>query len=399
MSRKYKITDDLSGISQLSTEAVYGLTAIIEAIHTTIFRLGFVDRNKTLRKRGISGFVYRVVRLVTVLSGTSLNYLFRKLQNYVAEQESSHKREMLISILNGVLGDFLNEQKNPLTIAMQFRINGHTIDEKILAQKLNSSGNKLLLVIHGHCMNDLQWTRSGGYNHAELLAEETGMVPVFLHYNSGKHISENGREFSEQLEALLQKLPDPDVYILAHSMGGLVSRSAFHYAEYESHTWLQRLKKIVFLGTPHHGSLLERAGNMIDLILDSNRFTSPISKLGKIRSAGITDMRYGYVIDEHWNDKDRFASSADNRIPVPLPEHVDCYAIAAAKSKKSGLIGDRVTGDGLVNIDSALGKHKKSELTLEFPPQHTEVFYGIGHMKLLSDEKVYGKIREWLGDD
>ena len=111
-------------------------------------------------------------------------------------------------------------------------------------------------------MNDLQWT-TGGCNHADVLAKELGYTPVYLHYNTGLHTSINGQQFATLLTQLLDAWPQPvkDLTLLAHSMGGLVSRSACHVAEQTNMTWRSKLKNIVSLGTPHHGAPLERVGN------------------------------------------------------------------------------------------------------------------------------------------
>ena len=49
--------------------------------------------------------------------------------------------------------------------------------------------------------------------------------------------------------------------IIGHSMGGLVARSACHHGLAAGPTWPKVLRKLVFLGTPHHGSPLERGGH------------------------------------------------------------------------------------------------------------------------------------------
>ena len=92
---------------------------------------------------------------------------------------------------------------------------------------------------------------------------------------------------------------------------------------------------------------MERAGNWVDTVLGSTPFTAPIAKLGHVRSAGITDLRYGHVVDEDWQGHDRFRRSPDRRQIVPLPEGVACYAIAATLAPKRGALADRLLGDAL----------------------------------------------------
>jgi pimeloyl-ACP methyl ester carboxylesterase len=198
------------------------------------------------------------------------------------------------------------------------------------------------------------------------------------------------------MEDLVSKSPTgiDEIVIVGHSMGGLVARSACHVAKESSLSWLDKLHSIVFLGTPHHGSPLERAGNWVDTLLGISRYSVPLSRLGKIRSAGVTDLRYGNVLDEHWQGRDRFQMARDDRAPLPLPEGVACFAIAGSAADKASL--GVQPGDGLVPVSSALGQHKKESLTLAFPESHKWIGQGVMHIQLLSDAGVYQKMHSWL---
>ena len=121
--------------------------------------------------------------------------------------------------------------------------------------------------------------------------------------------------------------------------------------------WPQSLKNIVFLGTPHHGAPLERAGNWIDVILGSTPYSRPFAKLGQLRSAGITDLRYGHVLEPTGKAMTVFRRKPDSRQPVPLPKGVACYTVAATPARQRSLLADRLVGDGLVPLHSALGQH------------------------------------------
>lgn len=190
--------------------------------------------------------------------------------------------------------------------------------------------------------------------------------------------------------------PLKEITVIAHSMGGLLTRAAFHYAKQDALRWPGCLKNIVFLGTPHHGSPLERAGNWVDLVLGSTPYTAPFSKLGKVRSAGITDLRYGHVLDEDWQGRDRFDCKTDNRAPVPLPSEVACYAVAATIALKRGILADRLVGDGLVPLRSALGQHDDERRNLEFADGSQRIVRGLNHMELRSSPEVTHQIKRWL---
>jgi pimeloyl-ACP methyl ester carboxylesterase len=184
--------------------------------------------------------------------------------------------------------------------------------------------------------------------------------------------------------------------IVGHSMGGLVARSAWHYGTAAGHTWPALLRHMVFLGTPHHGAPLERGGNWIDIVLGMSRYTVPFARLGKLRSAGITDLRHGYLVDEDWRGRDRFARSGAHRRALPLPANVRCQAIAVTTGKEVGGLGDRLLGDGLVPVASALGRHPEAERDLGFAPEAQWTGRDMNHLDLLSSPEVYRQIRNWL---
>ena len=249
---------------------------------------------------------------------------------------STVEREAVLAALNGAMGDYLAATDNPLAIPMRLRRKGQplTLEAPAVAGAIPHATGKLVLLVHGLCMNDRQWTRKG-HNHGTSLARDLGYTAVHLHYNSGVHISTNGRAFANLIEDLVTQWPAPleELAIVAHSLGGLVSRSAYHYGTAAGHRWPRRLGSLVFLGTPHHGAPLERVGNWVDAALRLSPYTSPLARLGRVRSAAITDLRYGNLLDEDWEGRDRFDPSGDLPRPVPLPANVRCYTIAATTGK------------------------------------------------------------------
>jgi hypothetical protein len=179
-------------------------------------------------------------------------------------------------------------------------------------------------------------------------------------------------------------------------MGGLLTRSAFHYAREENLHWPSHLKNIVFLGTPHHGTSLEQLGNWLDEFLGSIPYTRPFTRLAQLRSAGITDLRYGHVLDEDWHGHDRFHRRPDGRQLVALPEGVACYTVAASLASKSSTLSNRLLGDGLVPLHSALGHHEKAQRKLLFANESHRIFYQMSHMELLHSPRVIRQIQRWL---
>ena len=395
----HKLSSDLKGINSIATDTVNSITDITEALHYKIISLGgILGANEHNRTSGITGMIYRIIRAVTRLAGSGIDTALNQISLVLEEKDSSPKREAVISALNGIVGDYLVARNNPFAVSMQIRQNGKPVDIPTLAEKIKQSEGKLVIMIHGLCMNDLQWTRKE-HNHGKTLYKDLGCVPVYVRYNTGLHISENGRKLSELLEIFIHKLPQlTELSIITHSMGGLAARSACEFAKKLNHSWLHNLKKLIFLGTPHHGAPLEKGGNWIDNILELNAYSKPFSRLGKIRSSGITDMRYGYISDEDWKGQDRFQFSDDKRSPLPLPENTQCYAIAATTGKKLNKLNYNLIGDGLVPVSSALGQHKKVDMNLLFPKTNQHIIFNINHLDLLNNSEVYEIIKKSLSE-
>jgi pimeloyl-ACP methyl ester carboxylesterase len=304
------------------------------------------------------------------------------------------------AVVNGVIGDHLAETGNALAIPMVFRRDGRTLplERAALAAALPDAGPRVVVMIHGLCMNDLQWDLRGTGDHGRALARDLGYTPVYLHYNSGLHISRNGRELAGLLEELVRAWPVPvaELAIVGHSMGGMVARSACHYAALAGHAWPSMLRKLVFLATPHHGSWLERVGSRFETTLAAFPYGAPFARIGKLRSAGITDLRHGNLLCEDWQGRDRFEPVGDTRGIVPLPAAVECYAMAATQGRRPFDLRDRVLGDGLVPLHSALGEHPEPRRALAFPPERRWVLYRTGHLELLHRPDVYARLRDWM---
>lgn len=394
-------SSDLRGAVRLATDATAGLTDLVEAMHERIARVpGLGAPAPDGRARGISGLVYKTIRGVTRVVGGSIDALLGLLAPALNEDDSSPEREAVVAALNGVLGDYLAATANPLATAMAFRRDGRplVLESSALAASVPDAGSRLLVLLHGLCMSDLQWRRAG-HDHGAALARDLGFTPVYLRYNSGLHISINGRALAHQLEQLIDQWPRPveRLVILGHSMGGLLARSALHHAAQADHRWPARLDDLVFLGTPHHGAPLERAGNWVDIVLGATPYTAPFARLGRLRSAGITDLRHGNLVDEDWVGRDRFERSTDRRQHLPLPDTVRCYAAAASVGRQSGDLKARLLGDAIVPLDSALGRHPDPARTLAFAEDRQWVGYGMNHLELLNRAEVYAQLRHWLG--
>ena len=406
---------DLRGLSKLATQATVNVTKIAEGVTQSVWStLGAPSGKSANETRGITGLVYKSIQSVAQLVGKGTESLLTSLQPLLdkieLEPQESAPREAVLAALNGVMGDRLVESDNPLATPMTLRYQNQALNWEAMPDKALLTG-KVLIVIHGLCMNDLQWTvqhEGESFNHAETLAAKLGYTPVYVRYNTGLHTSQNGQALSNQLELLSALWPVPltEISVLVHSMGGLVTRSAVHAAQHNQRKWVKKLKNIVFLGTPHHGAPLEKAGNWIDVLLGATPFSAPFKKLAELRSSGITDLRYGYVLDSDWQtqgSQDRFKPKTkqeqNSREHLPLPNEADgiaCFTVAATLAAKRSLVADRLVGDGLVPLNSALGKHSDPKRCLSFAKPSQLIVYRTGHMALLGSPEVSEQLLLWL---
>ena len=380
---------ELRGGVRMAVDATDVIVGVVENVHRTVqLRRGPLGVPTPDRPEGIAGLVYRTVRVAARLAGKVVDFGLAPATKLLPEGEPSPSLDAYRSAVNGVYGDYLLRTGNPLAIEMSLRyrgqpINVHDPSSALGACRSATPAAKILVLVHGLCMNDRQWNRDD-HDHGAALEDELGYLPLYLRYNSGLPIASNGRALAEMLERLINNCPVPvgELAIMGHSMGGLVARSACHHGRAAGHRWPEYLRKLVFLGTPHHGAPLERGGQGLDMVMDLSPYLAPFTLLSRARSAGIADLRHGAV-------------SAGDEF-VPLPPNVHCYAAAAVRAEKRSMLADRLIGDGLVPLNSALGKHRDPSRRLSIPEQRQWIGYRMGHRELLSRPDVYSQISAWL---
>lgn len=431
----------LQGSANLAFDAVDGVTHIVEGMYRNIAASAWPLGNTSKGPAGgIAGFVYRSIRVANGATRNTADWMLGHLSPGLDRTllPGPH-REAAISALNGVCGDHLARSDNALAIPMRLRVllptqaqqentssqensvgSVPTKQQGLISNLLDanrcpveiypqpeafeqdgfSPGRRLLVMVHGLSMNDREWT-SHQHNHGEALAENNDYTTVYVLYNSGRNISTNGRELCHQITGLLAAWPGAvdSITFVGFSMGGLVARSAMRCAGDEGHDWLNKVDKAVYIGTPHHGAVMERGGYWLQKSLTLSPYTVPLSALGRIRSDGITDLRHGNVCDDDWQHHDQHQDHTDRRQPSPLCKNVAHYAIAATLSKKPGERIGKLMGDGLVHPSSATGRHKKQDFHLAFPEGHTTIIYGLGHLAMLRDSRVLAQLNQWLGCD
>lgn len=390
---------DWRGAVRLATDATTGLTDLVEAVHGRVLRPpGLATPAPADRAGGLTGVVYRGVRAVQRGVGRGLEGLLAALDAtgvVPAGGPASARREAIVSALNGVIGDRLESSGNPLAIQPALKRQGHplVLDAPGLQAALPDAGVDVLLLVHGLCMGDAQWRRKG-LEHGEALEAALGFTAVHAHLNTGQGVHDNGRCLARALEDLLLAWPVPPrrLVVLGYSQGGLVARSALHQAMAQGLQWPSRLSDLVFIGTPHLGAPLERIGSWIDGFLGLAPYAAPFARLGRVRSAGITDLRHGRLFGP--GDA---AHEARSRAAASWPEGLRCHALAASTAAGPPAGRGSSPGDGLVPLASALGQHRDPLRALPIDDDRRWVGWGLNHLDLLSSPAVQARLQQVLG--
>ena len=309
------------------------------------------------------------------------------------------KLEQSLAILNGVLGDHLARTSNGLSTTLSFVTQGVPIsmDREAFARVLPSATPKVAVFVHGLMCTEQVWRMADGSDYGSLLQRDSALTPLYVRYNSGRAIAENGAALADVLEALDQTYPTAieEIVPIGFSMGGLVIRSACHVAQEKGHGWLSRVRRAIYIGTPHRGAPLERAGRFLVRMLRHvpDPYTRLIADIGDLRSLGLRNLGDGHV--QHQTPSAASAGGgiplSDERHPVPLLPEIQHYLIAGTLAQDPWLA--LWFGDALVPLASATADACGDVRTMTFPPEHVKIFHSFGHMRLAHDPAVYPHIR------
>lgn len=320
------------------------------------------------------------------------------------------------AVLNGLFGDALVERGSSLAIPLTFRTASGDqlpLDHDGLGRALPNAGARLCVLVHGLMSSESVWRFAGRseLTYGELLARERGVSPVYVRYNTGRHISTNGRELAARLQRLVRAWPVRvrEIDLIGHSMGGLVIRSACHYGRGRATLpdrlrrrgpWPAKVKRVVLLGVPNSGANLEVIANLTSAALWSvpNPVTRLIGAGLDRRSEGIKDLRWGAVLDEDWVERDPDATKRPERYRVRVPRHAEYLAIAGSLADERTTNGphpvNRLLGDALVTAPSAEGRLGNDEPAL-FRNATVRLCPKINHIALSNRPEVYDEITSW----
>ena len=314
--------------------------------------------------------------------------------------ERSTAGRLAVGVVNGAFGDRLEQRGNALAWPMTVRCRGasQAVERASLAGAYPDASPRLAVFLHGLCETDEAW-RLGADRHTpygERLRAELGYTPVYVRYNTGRHISENGRELSSLLRRLIDQWPVEvsEIALIGHSMGGLVARSATHYGA--GSEWTARVQHVFTLGAPHRGAPLEVAAFAASAAMRQLPETRPLANAINHRSAGVKDLGRGYLVDEDWRDHDPQAFLQRTGHEVPFLTTANHYFVSATVTRDAHAPLGRAFGDLLV-LHASAWAHGGRGQRLRFPVENYVHVGGANHFDLLNHPAIYAQIRRWLG--
>ena len=309
------------------------------------------------------------------------------------------KLDFALGVLNGAIGDYLVETGNGLATGMECIHDGAplSVEREVLRNAHPAATSTMCVLVHGLMCTETVWELPEGGDYGAHLARDLGYSPIYLRYNSGRAIADNGAALDELLAALVREWPVPvtEIVLLGFSMGGLVIRSACHVASLDGHEWLGLVRRALYVGTPHLGAPLERVGRVVSRFLGrvDDPYTRLLSQLADMRSAGVKDLGDA---DLRHDDRARWQASMalrDPRHPVPLLPQIRHYLVAGSLSLEPRLA--TLFGDVMVPVPSATDGHVLDKASLALPPDHVKIMPGMAHMTLAHHPAVYEQIRSF----
>ena len=392
--------DELRALSRLAAgevgDGVGGIGAVHDAIARRVFgALGPSARPVQLTHDMIAAAAYGSVRGATVLAGRAADELLSRRESG-PPLSATPRGAVALAVLNGLNGDRLEREGSPLAQPMAVHVRGRAVaaEHDALVAAFPRATPRLVVFVHGLMETEHAWRLGGRASYGARLARDLGCTPVDIRYNTGRHVSSNGRSLAPLLEQLVAAWPVEveRIALVGHSMGGLVARSACHQAAEDGAAWVERVRHVVSLGTPHLGAPLAQGAHYAAAALHAVPETRPFAQLLRRRSDGIRDLRQGSLVDRDWEgrDADALRAAACEEVPL-LPGAVHCFVSASVTRDARHPVG-RLIGDALVLHASATGRGR-----IAFREEDGLHVGGAHHLALLNHRAVYAQLRSWLG--
>lgn len=419
------------GLTELSAATV-GVARVHQAVSAVVF--GAMRATAGRRIEPVRA-AHDIVSEATYTSVTTVLDSARIVADALPETTRQPTRTVrgaaLIGVLDGLIGDALDDEGSPLAPAMAVRVDGAPVARTpaALESAFPAATGHLVVFVHGLMETEHAWRVGDRRTYGTRLAADIGATEVQVRYNSGRRIADNGAALSELLTAIVLQWPVPvtRVSLVGHSMGGLVIRSACargsgldaSWTRPESPRsasaspssispssisaasalprsakpapWVPLVTETVSLGSPHLGAPLAKGVHTASAALRVLSVTRPFGELLRRRSAGIRDLYHGTPVADG-TDPDAFWQQPGTDVAL-LATARHLFVTASLFGGTDHVMG-RLIGDGLVLTPSGRGFRRsrhigfRDEDGMHLPHAH--------HFTLLNHEAIYDWLRTGL---
>jgi pimeloyl-ACP methyl ester carboxylesterase len=328
--------------------------------------------------------------------------LFQGMQTRIQAWEKSTEELILQNrVLSSILGSSMDDQFRLSSIQMSFRKENQDVSTtEIVSDFQNSQKKEIILFVPGLFTEESLWK-----NKTIRIKERNvfsrglgdylsgfGYYPVYIRYNHGLHISENGFRLLNLFRDLQKQVPGTKIHIVSYSLGCLITRSFLYQAEKTPQGKISGLGKIVNIASPDQGSYLEKLGFWVGFLMEKVPITavSLIGKIGNFRSDAIKDLSHGIIRKEDWALTSPFFRGGREYYFGELAgyDFYQAYGIFSLPNEPHL----SWMGDGIVETKSLRYLNTKVCFQLPNPEGRILEIHGANHFTILSS----GKLFRWL---
>ncbi len=349
-------------------------------------------------------------------------------------------RSIATALYAGVFGDHEQIRITPPTMSFRLRCRDVAVPELGSAIGVTNRLRQthVAIMVHGLMIDESCWTH-GRNAFMNRMRRELGWAPLFVRYNTGLHISQNGRMLADRIDELVESWGTRlgRINLVGHSMGGLVVRSALSELERRNSSALNRIDRSFLLCTPSGGVEVEQLRHAIEwgvsvmgelpqrlvrslfqryeddherpLLRLTGRAAQRaarthassmalVQSIVSSPSPGIQDVRFGYMHEREWlaAERDGLRFMANHRAPLPPPDGVKLYAMAASLWPTAETVPSRIRNDGIVTVASVAGTTLDFDDMKLLENDRFRVFPLLPHQMAPVSPRVLHAIRDWV---
>ena len=265
-------------------------------------------------------------------------------------------------VISSIIGSSHDSVVSLSEIKMSFRGHKKDITHIDAFDEYKRSGlDKVILYVPGLFTDETLWmNRVIEIDNRKIVSagiaddyQAKGYFPLYVRYNHGKHISENGKELLRLLEQFIKNDPEIKINIISYSIGCLIVRSMLYYSrENISSIGIKNIAKVIFISSPDGGSYLEKSGFWLSFLMESSPYTALklLGIIGNLRSDAIKDLSHGIIREADWKNYNPFTRYWEDKYFGEL-DNIDCYQFYSSFAEDDNPLHEWL-GDGIVELPS-----------------------------------------------